>query len=50
MLARSRATARLAKNRIRGSRKRVSQTEDMIVSTASVVSATRSAIGQTPRF
>ena len=47
VLASSRAAARLAKSRIYGSRKRLSQTEDTIVSTASVVSAARSALGRT---
>jgi hypothetical protein len=49
MLAASRATAGVAKSRIRGSRQRVSQSQDTIVSTASVVTATRSALGKPHR-
>jgi hypothetical protein len=49
MLAASRATARVAKSRIRGSRQRVSQSQDTIVFTASVVTATRSALDKPHR-
>ena len=45
MLASSRATARLAQSRIHGSRRRLSQTEDTLVSSASLVGATRLALG-----
>jgi hypothetical protein len=49
VLASGRAAARLAKSRINGSRKQLSQAGDTIVATASAVSATRSTIGKTYR-
>jgi hypothetical protein len=49
VLASGRAAARLAKSRISGSRKQLSQAGDTVVSAASAVSEARSTIGKTYR-
>ena len=49
ILATSRRTARLARNRISGSRKRLSQSGDTVVATAACISAARAALGNNYR-
>ena len=49
ILATSRRTARLARNRISGSRKRLSQSGDTVVATASRISAARSTLQRRQR-
>jgi len=48
-LAASRRTARLARRRITGSRKRLSQSGDTVVATASRITKARSALGRNQR-
>ena len=48
VLARSRESCRLARNRISRSRRQISHSEDVVVATASAIGAARSALKQTP--